>query len=324
MFNLQPGFSDADKTEKLPGVAPLKESFVRSSTETFSNASDITNSNIAETTSDVTSNSHGVTDNNNDNVMRFKDGDAGIKCANLSKPSETGEVLKMAIDDVTDEVGDVTKDADHVISDVKMKADGIIAERETKTISDDVRSEFAQEINDFVTDITDDVVDKIENEGKTESCEEKKRNCGAARGPSNRMTVKVQQDLRKIQTTVDFVDEDVRDIQGDWDLNNSVGKEEEDWELDESFEDNGDSDINENNDIDHNIDHIDDNDADDIGDHIGDCIDHGNNINDDIGCNNDIINNDIQTGTYCNETVETQDCSPELTVKEKKRKQLKG
>ena len=324
---MQPGFSDADKTEKVTRVPPLEESFLKSSIETFSNTSDIANSNITRTTSDVTSNSHDVTDNNNDDEMRFKDGDARIKCTNLTKnmPSETADALTMVVDDVVDEDDDVIKDSGNIVSDLKIKSDDI-CKRGTKTISgekavDDVVSDFTKQIRNIVTDVTDDVIDKIENEAKTESCEDKEKDCGAAKGPGDRIAVKVKQDLRKIQTTVDFVDEDVRDIKGDWDLNNSVCEEEEDWELDESFEDNDDSDINENNDIDLNIDHIDDNDADDIGDVDG-SVGHGNNIADDIGSDDEIMDNDIKTGTYCNETV--QDCSPKLGVKERKYKQSKG
>ena len=339
-MNLQPSSSDPDKTEKVVGVPPLEESFVKGSIET-TNASGITcsNTSITGTTSDVTDDNHHVTNNNSDDAMRFKDGDTGTKCANLSTDmtSQTGCDLTMEgdditdnidyvtdkvddvtdkVDDVTDKVDDVIQDADNVISDSNIKAnddDDIKAIDKTKTISG------AKVVDDVIGDVTCDITDIIESEGKTESCDEKeKHNYSGAREQGDRLAaVRVKQDLRKIQTTVDFVDEDVRDIEGNWDLNNSVDEEEVDWELDES----DDGDINENDDVDHKVDHDDENDVDDIGDHIDESNDHGNNIGDDIGCDDEIIHNVIKADKFCNETV--ADGSRNL-VQEKKRRQSKG
>lgn len=321
---MQPSSSDPDKTEKVVGIPPLEESFVKGSIET-TNTSGITcsNTNITGAAIDVTSDNHDVTNNNSDDAMRFKDGDTGTNCANLSKDrrSETSgdptmevDDVRNKVDDVTDGVDDVIQDADNVISDSKIEADDDDSKvvDKTKTISG------AKVVDDVIGDVTCDITDRIESEGKTESCDEREKNYSGVRDQGDRMAaVKVKQDLRKIQTTVDFVDEDVRDIEGNWDLNNSVGEEEVDWELDESDDD----DINENDDIDHKIDHDDEKDVDDIGDHIGEGNDHGNNIGDDIGCDDDIIHNVIKADKFCNETV--ADGSRKL-VQEKKRKQSKG
>ena len=324
-MNLQPSSSDPDKTEKVVRIPPLEESFVKGSIET-TNASGITcsNTSITGTTSDVTNDNHDVTNNNSDDAMRFKDGDTGTKCANLSTDmtSETSGDLTMEVgdvtnkvDDVTDKVDDVIQDADNVMSDSKIEAD----DDDSKVVDKTKTTNGAKVVDDVIGDVIGDITDIIESEGKTESCDEREKNnySGAREQGDKAAAVRVKQDLRKIQTTVDFVDEDVRDIEGNWDLNNSVGEEEVDWELDES----DDGDINENDDIDHKIDDDDENDVDDIGDHIDESNDHGNNIGDDIGCDDEIIHNVIKADKFCNETV--ADGSRKL-VHEKKRRQSKG
>ena len=257
--------------------------------------------------------------------MRFKDGDTGTNCANLSKdkrPETSGDVtvedddVTNKVDDVTDKVDDVIQDADNVMSDSKIEAD----DDDSKVVDKTKTTSGAKVVDDVIGDVTCDITDIIESEGKTESCDKREKNnySGAREQGDGVAAVRVKQDLRKIQTTVDFVDEDVRDIEGNWDLNNSVGEEEVYWELDES----DDSDINENDDmVDHKVDHDDENDVDDIGDHIDESSDHGNNIDDDIGCDDEIIHNVIKADKFCNETV--ADGSRKLD-QEKKRKQSKG
>jgi hypothetical protein len=205
------------------------------------------------TDSDVTTNVVDVTTNNNDDVMRYKD-------INTDMSIDTGDVT-------TKECKEVLKDTDDNCA----------------------VTEEHDDVMENVDDITDDVTnDQIELK---DTCEENETNKDVSTGSADRLPLRVKQDLRKIKTTVEFVEEDVRDIVGcadEWDVNNSESEEEGSWEPEENT---GDYDINnETGDTIHK--NIGDDDknigADDknIGD---DC-----NIDSDIYINNigDIIDND--------------------------------
>ena len=283
MFNYQSTSDQTNKSEKTTAIPALQESFVKSSTEISSNVTDIvkTDNDIPDnrnvnnagdvTKYDLTTSRTDDVTNNNDDVVGSKDVNT-----DMSIDTDLNQDMSVDADDVmTKDCNDVTKDDN---SEIAKKNDDVM--KNIDSLTDDVRN------------------NQIELEDKLNSCKESKRNNTPTTDSTDRCHLRVKQDLRKIKTTVEFVEEDVRDIEGcdeEWNLNNSESEEEENWELEESSGDDGNIDNDIGDDIDNDI-------GDDIDNDIGDNIDNdiGDNIDNDIGDDIDIDNicNDGDNSDY--------------------------
>jgi hypothetical protein len=232
-------------------IPALQESFVKSSTHSSSPdiaspARDISHDhhNLKDVSDDVTTNSDDVRIDMTDDVTNI----------NIDDVSGSESLIVMDNDDVT------ANKPDDVMSDFANKTDDVMSEFANKT--DDVMSDFSNKSDDVISEVTkknDDVMKNIDDVTDDEiELEDKVNNCNNAPATdlADRPTFKVKQDLRKIRATVEFVDEDVRDIEiCEGDLNNSEGEEEErDCELDESNGDDGNIDNSIGDDIDNDID----------------------------------------------------------------------
>ena len=203
-----------------------------------------------------------------------------------------GDVTTNKTDDFSDTNNDDIVKHKDVISDMSIDADNILTKECDNFLNDtNDKSELKKE-NDDVMKNTDDVTkDEVELEDKLNTCKEQKTNHDLSTDLADRLHLKVKQDLRKLKTTVEFVEEDVQDMKGcedEWDVNNSESEEDENWEQEE---DTGDNDVD--NDIGDNFGKsIGDDCSNDIGDddHIDEDIGDNSNIDSDIG--DDVRNND--------------------------------
>ena len=189
---------------------------------------------------------------------------------------ETEKQRDVTNGDVISHSHDVARNGDEVKA---RKDDSLNTETKYVNLNEDISSQNVTNERDDVTLVNDDVRKEVDDvigvvEDKVNERDEKGNDNSLGKGANEKMGLNVNQDLRRMKTTLAFLDEDVRDVLGceeGWDLNN-YKSEEENSELEENDIDDDDNDdiCHYNDNIDNDIDECEVINGDDIGENIGD------------------------------------------------------